>query len=97
MFLARRPSTAAIDRFLDASRELPLSYGSPGIVHERPIKGRLDEDVAVIGHGDDDLKRARSAVIAWKPFDVGWVDTFPRGVAIEIGAVVAVLVRHFGF
>jgi uncharacterized protein (UPF0548 family) len=96
MFSVRRPSTAAIERFLDASRNLPLSYGPVGIVRETPA-GRFDEEVVAIGHGDDDLERARAALAAWKQFDIGWVETFPKGAPVEAGTVVALLIRHFGF
>ena len=97
MFFARRPSTAVINRFLDASRDLPLSYGPVGIVRETPVDGRFDEEVVAIGHGDDDLERARAALTAWQQFDIGWVDTFPKGAPLNAGTVVAVLIRHFGF
>jgi uncharacterized protein (UPF0548 family) len=96
MFLARRPTTADIERFLNAFHDLPLSYGPVGIVRETPL-GRFDEEVASIGHGDDDLKRARAALTAWKQFDIGWVETFPKGAAVNVGTVVAVLMRHCGF
>ena len=97
MFLARRPSVAAIDRFLGASRDLPLSYEPVGIVRETPVHGRFDEEVVVIGRGDADLQRACAALTAWRQFDIGWVETFPRCAPVEPGTVVAVLIRHFGF
>ena len=96
MFSARQPSRAAIERFLDASRDLPLSYGPVGIVRETPV-GRFDEAVVAIGHGDGDLERARAALMAWKQFDIGWVETFPKGAPVKTGTVVAVVIRHFGF
>ena len=97
MFLAQRPSAAALERFLEASRDRPLSYRPVGIVRKTPLKGRLDEQVVAIGHGDDDLQRARVALAAWKQFDLGWVEIFPKAAPVEVGTVVAVLVRHFGF
>src|SRR5437762_1476704 len=96
MFFARRPSAAAIERFLSASRDLPLSYAPVGIVRETPA-GRFDEEVVAIGHGDDDLARAREALNGWKQFDMGWVETFPKGAPVEPRTVVAVLIRHLGF
>ena len=97
MFLRRRPSRAEIERFLDRSRTLPLSYGPTGIVrHASDVRG-LDEQVVVIGHGNADFDRARTALMTWKHFDIGWVETFPKQAAIETGTVVAVLIRHFGF
>jgi uncharacterized protein (UPF0548 family) len=97
MFLARRPSTDAISRFLRDSRELPLSYGPIGIVRERSAGRELDEEIVVIGHGRSDFERARSALMAWKQFDIGWVEMFPRHAPVAVGAVVAVLIRHLGF
>jgi len=96
MFLARRPSTGDIARFLDDSRELPLSYGPIGVVKERPRDGRLDEHVVAIGRGEADFDRARAALMAWKHFELGWVELFPRQAGVEVGTVVAVLIRHLG-
>ena len=50
-----------------------------------------------IGRGNDDFERARAALTAWKQFDMGWVETFPKNAPVEAGTVVAVLIRHFGF
>ena len=76
MFLMRRPSAAVIDRFLDRSRQLPLSYGPTGIVRDPSDAGRFDEQVVTIGHGEADFERARIALSTWKHFDVGWVEAF---------------------
>jgi uncharacterized protein (UPF0548 family) len=97
MFLVRRPSAAEIGRFLDRSRHLPLSYGPVGLVRQAPDLIRFDEQVVAIGHGKADFERARIALAAWKHFDIGWVELFPKRAAIETGTVVAVLTRHLGF
>jgi uncharacterized protein (UPF0548 family) len=97
MFLMRRPSNAEIERFLDRSHDLPLSYGPTGIVRQPLDLDRLDEQVVAIGHGEADFERARIALAGWKHFDIGWVEAFPKQAAIETGTVVAVLIRHFGF
>jgi uncharacterized protein (UPF0548 family) len=97
MFLAQRPSTDAIDRFLRDSQELPLSYGPVGIAREKSAGRRLDEELLVIGHGKVDFERARAALMAWKQFDMGWAEVFPRQAPVAVGTVVAVLIRHFGF
>jgi uncharacterized protein (UPF0548 family) len=97
MFLVRRPSREAIDRFVRDSQELPLSYGPIGIVNgETPCRD-LDEAIVTIGRGRTDFDRASAALIAWKQFDIGWVETFPRHAPVEVGTVVAVLIRHLGF
>ena len=35
--------------------------------------------------------------MAWKQFDIGWVDIFPRQAPVAVGTVVAVVIRHLGF
>ena len=97
MFLARRPSRQTIDRFLLDSQELPLSYGPIGIVRAGMPRHGLDEAIVTIGRGQADFDRARAALIAWKQFDIGWVEVFPRHAPLAVGTVVAVLIRHLGF
>jgi uncharacterized protein (UPF0548 family) len=95
MFLARRPSPQAVQHFLRDSQDLPLSYGPIGIV--RAARQGLDEAIVAIGRGALDFERARAALMAWKQFDIGWVETFPPQAPVAVGAVVAVLIRHLGF
>ena len=95
MFMVRRPSPATIDRFLRDSENLPLSYGPAGLLNTS-APHELDVTTLVIGHGSADFERARTALIAWKQFDVGWVETYPRHAPVAVGTVVAVLIRHFG-
>jgi len=97
MFLARRPTLHVIDRFLRESQDLPLSYGPIGIVRTRPEGFDVDEVTVAIGQGQADFERAQAAFLAWKQFDIEWVETFPRQASIEVGSVVAVLIRHLGF
>ena len=97
MFLARRPSLNHIDRFLRDSQDLPLSYSPIGIVNVDTVRENLDEATVTIGHGQAAFERARAALIAWKQFDIGWVETFPRPAPVAAGTIVAVLIRHLGF
>lgn len=97
MFLARRPSRETIERFLLDSRDLPLSYGPIGIVRAGTTRQGIDEATVAIGRGSADFDRARAALVAWKHFDIGWIETFPRHASIAEGSVVAVQIRHFGF
>ena len=96
MFLARRPSPEQIDRFLRESQDLPLSYSPTGIVKGDTAREGVDETTVVIGHGKAAFERGRAALIAWKQFDIGWVETFPRAAPVAVGSVVAVLIRHLG-
>ena len=97
MFLARRPSAAAIDRFLRESQDRPLSYSPIGIVRNRPEGRAFDEAVATIGRGRADFDSAAAALRRWRQFDLGWVELFPAGAPADPGTVVAVLIRHLGF
>jgi uncharacterized protein (UPF0548 family) len=96
MFLARRPSQNTIDRFLRESETLPLSYNPPGILKAAPERRQIVDALVEIGHGRADFEHARAALIAWKQFDIGWVQTFPRPAPVAVGTVVAVLIRHLG-
>jgi uncharacterized protein (UPF0548 family) len=97
VFLLRRPSRREIERFLDRSHDLPLSYGPAGIVRRTSAGDRVGEHVLTIGHGEAEFERARVALAAWKHFDLGWVQAFPRQLSIDAGTDVAVLIRHLGF
>jgi len=97
MFFAQRPSREAIDRFVRDSQELPISYGPIGIVNSETPCRDLDEATVTIGRGRADFERAKSALVAWKQFDIGWVELVPPHALVEVGTVVAVLIRHLGF
>ena len=97
MFLARRPSVAAIDRFLLESRELPLSYRAVGVVSPKAEGPDVHEWTFRIGDGERAFERATAALRSWKQFDLGWVEVYPRTAPLAVGTVVAVLIRHFGF
>jgi uncharacterized protein (UPF0548 family) len=97
MFLATRPSAQQIERFLERSRELPLSYGPIGIARESPPGFKLDEAQAVIGQGRATFENAKNALRNWKQFELGWVELHPPGAVVQTGTVVAVQVHHLGF
>ena len=97
MFLTRRPSPEQIDRFVRESQDVPLSYSQTGIVRADTVRKDLDEAAVVIGCGKAAFERARAALMGWKHFDIGWVETFPAAAPIVSGTVVAILIRHLGF
>ncbi len=97
MFLVSRPSPREVDRFLAASAALPLSYEPVGIAARGAPGFCLDRHEQLLGHGAEAFARARSALTAWKHFDLGWVEIFPPAASIEPGTIVAVLVAHLGF
>ena len=97
MFLSHRPSSLDLERFIDQSREIGLSYERVGIAGECPIGFNVDESVTHISSGQVGFERARKALANWEHFDLGWIELFPRNAPVELGSVVAVLVRHLGF
>ena len=97
MFLTSRPSTERVERFLRDSQELPLSYGPVGIVKPESPHHDVGQWTMAIGQGRADFERARTALLAWRQFDIGWVEAFPPRAPVEVGTVVAVLIRHLGF
>lgn len=96
MFLPRRPTLETINRFVAGSRGLSLSYGPVGLAGSKTDGYHFDEMTVVIGRGTADFERARAALIAWKQFEVGWVEVFPPRAPVAVGTVVAVLIRHLG-
>jgi uncharacterized protein (UPF0548 family) len=96
MFLLHRPTPSDVERFLASSKDLPISYSPTGLVRE-PAPDGCDEQVVAIGRGPDDFRRARAALTAWRQFDLGWVELYPRQASIAPGTVVAVVIRHLGF
>jgi len=96
MFLLRRPSSDTIERFISASQAKPLAYSPVGVARHEAEQHNLDEEVVVVGRGAADFERARSALAAWRQFDTGWVELFPRAASVEPGTNVAVLIRHVG-
>ena len=97
MFLATRPSSRVIDRFLAESRNLPFSYEPTGLTQGTPAGYDVDEMIVPIGRGLADFDRAKAALAAWKHFDIGWLQAVSAPAVPEPGAVVAVIIRHFGF
>ena len=97
MFVAHRPSSREIARFIDESRALPLSYGPVGVAATGAAGFRLDEQTVTIGAGAGAYERAAAALAAWRHFELGWVDVYPKAAPTTDGTIVAVAIRHFGF
>jgi uncharacterized protein (UPF0548 family) len=96
MFLFRRPTNFEIEKFIDQSRDLPLSYGPVGIAKDSPGGFKLDCAAGITGRGKNAFDLAGRALTEWRQFDLGWVELFPRAAPVEPGTTVAVLVRHAG-
>jgi uncharacterized protein (UPF0548 family) len=97
MFLTRRPSPFEIQRFIEASRGLSLSYDPVGLANQHPDGFAVDEQVALVGEGLEAFERAKAALADWRHFALGWVELFPADASVAAGTVVAVVVHHLGF
>jgi len=98
MFFLRQPSPEAIRRFISHQRDLQFSYPEVGAtVGELPSGYIVDRNRIKLGTGNEVYERAITALQNWKQFDLGWVRMVPPETPIEVGAVVAILTRHFGF
>src|SRR5437763_8476798 len=91
MFLARRPSPDAIDRWLvrQAAAALPPPILDAGY--------RVDHHRVRVGDDAGCFARSRAALTRWDHFHLGWVDVVPAAPPIRVGVTVGVLVRHLGF
>ena len=98
MFLLRKPSAGQIQDFIVAHRDLPFSYPEIGATRTTPPQGYdVDHNRVQLGVGERCYKRAVSAIIGWKQFDLGWVQALPANTPIEGNTAVGVLARHAGF
>lgn len=97
LFLLARPNTQAVEDFLAASRDMPLSYGPIGIARDSARGYRIDDVRVEIGKGVEAFERAKAVLERWEMFNTGFTEIFPAHASTEDGSTVAVLVRHLGF
>jgi uncharacterized protein (UPF0548 family) len=97
MFMIREPSERDAADFVSAQRDLPFTYAEVGATNTTPPAGyNIDHNRIQLGNGEATYRRAVEAMKSWQHFDLGWVTIVPRGVAIEVGATVAVKARALG-
>jgi uncharacterized protein (UPF0548 family) len=97
MFLTRRPSQIAIDKFIAAQRREKFSYLEVGRTGSTLPEGyTIDHNRVRIGRGLAAFDRAISDLRRWQMFNIGWLEIFPRNAPIAPHTTVALLVRHFG-
>lgn len=97
MFRPIAPSDDEIRRFLASQRDLPFSYPEVGTSRGDPPAGyNVDHNRIQLGSGAQAFQRAVAALHRWEMFNIGWVQLCWPEPPI-IGAVFAVITRHFGF
>ena len=98
MFRITEPSEQDAIEFVSAQRSLPFTYDEVGATNTTPPATgyTVDHNRIQIGAGEAIYTRGVDALKNWRHFDLGWVTIAPRGVAVEVGATVAVKARAFG-
>jgi uncharacterized protein (UPF0548 family) len=97
VFRIKEPSDDEVAKFISGQRGLEFTYSEVGATNTTPPSGyKIDHNRIQLGHGEATYKRAIEALKKWRQFDLGWVTVVPRGVAVEVGATVAVKARAFG-
>ena len=97
MFMLREPSDEDAARFVASQRDLPFTYPEVGATNTTPPAGyTVDHNRVQLGSGEATYRRAVDALKNWRQFDLGWVVIAPRGVPVDVGAIVAVKARAFG-
>src|SRR5690349_2335964 len=98
MFISKRPDRAAVDRFLESSLDGHLSYAEVSATRVvAPAGYNIDHNRQLLGLGPEAFEKAKTAIRTWKMFDLPWVELIPENAPIEVGQVVCIAVRHFGF
>ena len=97
MFRIKEPRDEDVAEFISSQRSLEFTYPEVGATNGTPPAGyKVDHNRIQLGHGEATYKRAVEALKTWRQFQLGWVTIVPRGVAVEVGATVAVKARAFG-
>jgi uncharacterized protein (UPF0548 family) len=98
MLLLRMPLEDEVRSFVRNQQDLPLSYPARGMTRGLAPRGfNVDHNRVRLGEGADTFERAKQALCEWRMFDLGWVKLFWPDSPIDVGTVVAVVVRHLGF
>ncbi len=99
MFRLTRPAARQVDALLAARREAPFSYAEVGATRggAPPPGYTVDRRRVRVGAGADAFRRAADALDAWRMATLGWAAIYPPTAPAAPGAVVAMVVRHYGF
>lgn len=97
MFKIREPSEQDVAKVISSQRNLEFTYPEVGATNTTSPAGyTVDHNRVHLGYGEGAYRIAVAALKYWQQFDLGWVTIVPRGVPIEVGAIVAVKARAFG-
>ena len=98
MLLLTRPTDDRIQTFLANQKGRNYSYDEVGASRGRLPSGyKVLRDRVELGCGSVQFARAANALKQWKMFDVPAVTLCWPTTPIQVGSLVAILIKHFGF
>ena len=98
MFFLSRPTMRRINRFRDATEQDTFSYPSVGATCTgvMPEGYNVDHNRICLGNGLPLFDRACAALLAWKMFELGWVELLHPAEPVALGQTVLVLAHTYG-
>jgi uncharacterized protein (UPF0548 family) len=99
LFTLTQPTEKTLRALIEENKDAPFSYPAVGASRAGPLPAgyNVDRNRVWLGSGHQVFEEAKLALQSWAMLDLGWVSVFPRDTKIRPGAVVAVVVSHFGF
>ncbi|MBW3600593.1 MAG: DUF1990 domain-containing protein [Planctomycetes bacterium] len=97
MLCFRKPSSDAVQQFLESQQHAEFSYSAVGATRDTPPSGYVVDRTRVqIGNGEGTFNAARGALERWEQFRLGWVEPWPGETPIQCGEIVAVVAHAAG-
>jgi uncharacterized protein (UPF0548 family) len=98
MYFLKEPTNHQVSQFIASQAEQPFSYPEVGATQRTlPAGYAIDRNRVQLGRGSETFEAAAAAVRRWQQFELGWVKIVPDTTPIEVGRVVAIKARTFGF
>jgi uncharacterized protein (UPF0548 family) len=92
----RKPSVDALRRFRDAQAQLNFTYSTVGATSGSPplpAGFAVDHARAQLGTGASTFDKAKSALLRWRQFQLGWLEAWPADTPLRAGETVVVVAR----
>ena len=98
MFRLTAPLDDEVRRFIANQEHAGFSYPEVGASADTVPDGyNVDRNRIELGRGERVWQLAVAAVRSWQMFSIPWLRLYWPDTPIQVGAIVAVSVRHFGF
>ncbi len=97
MLSLRKPSAETIQIFLATQSKLDFTYAAVGAPATVPPPGYVVDHTRLrLGEGKALFAAAQAALGRWEHFHLGWVETWPPNLPVEVGQTVAVMAHSAG-